>query len=249
MGLKMWFCNFGNILGFGECQYNVMVLDSLILINGVFDCLCVYLGWMVYEIDCMFVVEDVVGDGQVMCDVLILVMEQVSEVICGGVGYFVLFDMVQDEVCLFLFMILVVGVVYVYLIKQGLCNVCLINVCIVECFDGYYVVVFIGFGVMMVNFYLVFNMVMVDCLVVGGDDWVCEWVWYFKDVLDGVLLKILFKMGILIIFFYCGGCNFEVLGFLCVLVEVYLFGVVSCILGIGLFGFEVIVVDLYICVW
>ncbi len=249
MGLKTRFRNLGNILGFGERQYNVMVLDSPILTNGAFDRLRTHLGRTVHEIDCTFAAEAAAGDGQAMREALAAVMEQASDAIRGGAGHLVLTDMEQGESRLPLPMVLVAGAVHAHLTRQGLRNACSINVRSAECFDGHYAAVLIGLGATTVNPYLAFSTVTADRPAVGGDEWARDRARHLKEALDGALLKILSKMGISIISSYRGGCNFEVLGLSRALVEAYLPGVVSRISGIGLPGLEAIAVDLHERAW
>lgn len=54
------------------------------------------------------------------------------------------------------------------------------------------------------------------------------------------------KMGIFVIFFYCGGFNFEVVGLFCVMVVEFFSGMISCILGIGVVGIQKKVEEVYV---
>lgn len=99
---------------------------------------------------------------------------------------------------------MVIGVVYYYLIGKGLC--CDFNI-IVEmagvC-DFYYFVCLIGFGVIVVYFYFVFD-VICDLVCIG--EILMDLIDVQKNfckVIDKGLFKIFLKMGILIVVFYCG---------------------------------------------
>lgn len=124
-------------------------------------------------------------------------------------------------------MILVILVVYLWLICKGFWIFCSVNVCLVECIDLYYFVVLIGCGVIIVNVYLVQDS-FVDCIECGLlDVLLIEVVVCYCVLIDGGLFKIMLKMGILVLLFYCGGLNFEVVGLLCVMCVEYFFGMYS----------------------
>lgn len=66
-------------------------------------------------------------------------------------------------------------------------------------------VVLVGFGVVVINFYLVFELIedMFDCGVIEGIDCMVVLNNYIKVVGKGVL-KVMLKMGILMLVFYIG---------------------------------------------
>lgn len=71
--------------------------------------------------------------------------------------------------------------------------------------EVYYMVVLVGFGVVVINFYLVFELIedMFDCGVIEGIDCMVVLNNYIKVVGKGVL-KVMLKMGILMLVFYIG---------------------------------------------
>jgi len=247
MGLKTRFRNLGNILGFGERQANVLVLDSPILTNGAFDRLRRHLGDDVTELDCTFEVASAKGNGNAMRKALDAVIATAAKAVEAGAGHLILSDKNQSPERAPLPMILVAGAVQAHLVRAGLRNKCSVNVRSAECFDAHYAAVLIGLGATTVNPYLAF-----DSVVASGPALESEQrrrALNLKLALDNGLLKILSKMGISIISSYRGGCNFEVLGLSRALIETYLPGVVSRISGIGLPGMEAIALDLHRKAW
>ena len=249
MGLKTRFRNLGNILAQGEARASVLVLDSPILTNGAYERWREHMGGAVKEIDCLLVAEKASGNGAALRKALDAVIAEAVAAVRDGAAHLVLTDHRQDAKRVGLPMILVAGAVHSTLTREGLRNLCSLNVRAAECFDAHYAAVLVGLGATTVNPYLAFDTITADRDAVGGDAWACQRAKRLKDALDGGLLKILSKMGISIISSYRGGCNFEVLGLSRALVEAYLPGVVSRISGIGLPGLEARTLDLHRKAW
>lgn len=83
---------------------------------------------------------------------------------------------------------------------------------IVSVCDLYYFVVLLGFGVMVIYLYFVYEMLgcLVDIYVIVKD--YCIVMFNYCNGINKGLYKIMFKMGIFIIVFYCCLKLFEVVG-------------------------------------
>ena len=247
MGLKTRFRNLGNILAQDETQADVLVLDSPILTNGMYQRWRDYLGGAVKDIDCLLDVSVASGDGAAMGEAIEHILEEAEIAVSDGATHLVLTDHRQDEKRAALPMILVAGAVHAHLVRKGLRNSCSLNIRSAECFDPHYAAVLIGLGATTVNPYLAFETV--NCRNGQNDLKRRETAKRMKAAFDAGLLKIMSKMGISVISSYRGGCNFEVIGLSRALVDRYLPGVVSRISGIGLPGLERRTIDLHREAW
>lgn len=188
----------------------------------ILDCL----GFDCYFID--FNYDELMGLEVVVCNIV----DQVEEVVCGGKVLLIFSDCYIVFGKLLVYVVLVVGVVYYCLVQIGLCCDFNILVEIVIVCDLYYFVVLIGFGVLVVYLFFVYE-VLVDLICIGEvlGDFYEVFKYYCKGIFKG-LMKIFLKMGIFIVVFYCGVQLFEVVGLFDEVIDLCFIGVVSCIQGV-----------------
>lgn len=169
--------------------------------------------------------------------------------VCDGIVLLVFFDCNIVKDCLLVLVLMVVGVIQICLVDKSLCCDVNIIVEIVSVCDLYYFVVLFGFGVMVIYLYFVYEMLvkLVDSKVI--DKLYCVVMLNYCNGINKGLYKIMFKMGILIIVFYCCLKLFEVVGLYCDVFEFCFQGVVSCIGGVSFDDFQQDLLNLLKCVW
>ena len=240
MGLKTRFRNLRNILEESGSQTNEMlVLDSPVMTNGMYDRFQSMMGDRLKVIDCTFEVpapDAIAGRGLV--EALRRIQDEAETAVRDGVENIVLSDETVSEHRAAVPVILVTGAVQQRLKSQGLRSSCSIIVRSAECLDTHYFAVLIGTGATAVNAYMAQDSVQDRVrrgLIDYSED---EAVARYKAAIEGGLLKIISKMGISVISSYRGGLNFEALGLSRALVGEFFPGMTSRISGIGLAGIE-----------
>ena len=234
MSLKTRFGNLGNILNFDNLtKDNIYVLDSPILSNSQLEKFINFFGKNSIELDCTFEEDE-------NLEVALDRIQKASEIaVRKGIKQIILTDKNISEKKLPIPMLLSVGAVNSYLIKNKLRGYVSINVQTGEALDTHSFATLLGVGATTVNPYLA-----LDCLyqryekkLFGNYDYEECIKRYIKSVNSG-LLKIMSKMGISVLSSYRGGCNFETVGLSRTIVSDYFPGVISKISGIGLTGIE-----------
>ena len=136
-------------------------------------------------------------------------------------------------------MLLCVGAINSYLIKNKLRGYVSINVETGEALDTHSFATLIGVGATTVNPYLALDSLYqrFEKKLFGNFEYEECIKRYIKSVNNG-LLKIMSKMGISVLSSYRGGCNFETVGLSRTIVSEYFPGIISKISGIGLSGIE-----------
>ena len=234
MSLKTRFGNLGNILNFDNLtKENIYVLDSPILSNSQLKKFINYFGKNSFEIDCTF------EKNENLEIALEKIQKQAEIEVRKGVKQLILSDKNISEKRLPIPMLLCVGAINTYLIKNKLRGYVSINVQTGEALDTHSFATLLGVGATTVNPYLA-----LDCLyqrfekkLFGNFEYEDCIKRYIKSVNSG-LLKIMSKMGISVLSSYRGGCNFETVGLSRTIVSDYFPGVISKISGIGLTGIE-----------
>ena len=234
MSLKTRFGNLGNILDFTNLtQENIYVLDSPILSNSQLEKFVNFFEKNSAIIDCTFETKNNLEDS-------IKKIQKESEIAARqGVTQLILSDKNISENRLAIPMLLCVGAINTYLIKNKLRGYVSINVQTGEALDTHSFATLIGVGATTVNPYLALDSLhqRFEKKLFGrfGYDECIER--FIKSVNYG-LLKIMSKMGISVISSYRGGCNFETVGLSRMVASEYFPGVLSKISGIGLSGIE-----------
>jgi glutamate synthase (NADPH) large chain len=234
MSLKTRFGNLGNILDFTNLtQENIYVLDSPILSNSQLEKFINFFGKNSIIIDCTFDKKDNLEDA-------IKRIQQESEVsVRQGITQLILSDKNVSEQRLAIPMLLSVGAINTYLIKNKLRGYASINAQTGEALDTHSFATLIGVGATTVNPYLAFDSLhqRFEKKLFGnfGFD---ECIERFIQSVNYGLLKIMSKMGISVISSYRGGCNFETVGLSRTVASEYFPGILSKISGIGLSGIE-----------
>jgi len=234
MSLKTRFGNLGNILDFNNLtQEDIYVLDSPILSNSQFEKFINFFEKNTLIIDCTFDKSD-------NLEKAIEKIQKSSEIaVRQGVTQLILSDKNISENRLAIPMILGVGAINTYLIKNKLRGYVSINAQTGEALDTHSFATLIGVGATTVNPYLA-----LDSLYqrfekkLFGDFAYDECIERFIQSVNYGLLKIMSKMGISVISSYRGGCNFETVGLSRTVASEYFPGVLSKISGIGLNGIE-----------
>jgi glutamate synthase (NADPH/NADH) large chain len=240
MGLKTRFRNLRNILAESEAQTREMlVLDSPVLTNGMFQRFMKFVGTKAAVIDCTFDIPDIGAvPGQALDKALQRIRLEAETHVKDGIENIVLSDENTSEGRAAVPMILAVGAAQTRLVQKGLRSSCSILVRSAECVDTHYFAVLIGAGATAVNAYMAQD-VLIDRAARGLIDAAPDAVvGNYKKAIEGGLLKIISKMGISVISSYRGGNNFEALGLSRALVGEYFPGMTSRISGIGLAGLE-----------
>ncbi len=234
MSLKTRFGNLGNILDFTNLtQENIYVLDSPILSNSQFEKFINFFGKNSITVDCTF-------DKKENLEGAIEKIQKESEIAARqGVTQLILSDKNVSENRILIPMLLAVGAVNTYLIKNKLRGYVSINAQTGEALDTHSFATLIGVGATTVNPYLALDSLYqrFEKKLFGkfGYD---ECIKRFIQSVNYGLLKIMSKMGISVISSYRGGCNFETVGLSRTIASEYFPGVLSKISGIGLNGIE-----------
>jgi glutamate synthase (NADPH) large chain len=234
MSLKTRFGNLGNILDFTNLtQENIYVLDSPILSNSQFEKFINFFGKNSATIDCTF-------DKNESLESAIEKVQKESEIaVRRGVTQLILSDKNLSENNLPIPMLLGVGAINTYLIKNKLRGYVSINAQTGEALDTHSFATLIGVGATTVNPYLALDSLYqrFEKKLFGkfGYD---ECIERFIQSVNHGLLKIMSKMGISVISSYRGGCNFETVGLSRTVASEYFPGILSKISGIGLIGIE-----------
>jgi glutamate synthase (NADPH) large chain len=234
MSLKTRFGNLGNILDFTNLtQENIYVLDSPILSNSQFEKFINFFGKNSTTIDCTFDKNENLEDA-------IKKIQKSSEIAARqGVTQLILSDKDVSKTRLAIPMLLSVGAINTYLIKNKLRGYVSINAQTGEALDTHSFATLLGVGATTVNPYLA-----LDSLYqrfekkLFGSFGYDECIERFIQSVNYGLLKIMSKMGISVISSYRGGCNFETVGLSRTVASEYFPGVLSKISGIGLSGIE-----------
>ncbi len=234
MSLKTRFGNLGNILDFSNLtEDNIYVLNSPVLSNSQFEKFIDFFKKNLIIIDCTFNKKESLESA-------IKRIQKESEIaVREGASQLILTDKNVSENKLAIPMLLCVGAVNTYLIKNKLRGYVSINVQTGEALDTHSFATLIGVGSTTVNPYLALDSLhqRYEKKLFGNfsyDDCIAR---YIKSVNFG-LLKIMSKMGISVISSYRGGCNFETVGLSRTIASEYFPGVLSKISGIGLNGIE-----------
>ena len=234
MSLKTRFGNLGNILDFRNLtKENIYVLNSPILSNSQFEKFINFFNKSTKIIDCTF-------DKNETLEVAIDKITKISEIaVREGATQLVLSDKNISETKLPIPMLLSVGALNSYLIKQKLRGYVSINVQTGEAMDTHSFATLLGVGATTINPYLALDGLYqrFEKKLFGNYDYEECIKRYIKSVNNG-LLKIMSKMGISVLSSYRGGCNFETVGLSRTIVSDYFPGVTSKISGIGLTGIE-----------
>jgi len=247
MSLKTRFKNLGNILADEERSSDVLVLDSPVLTNGMYERMTGLFGDGHAVVDCSFDAEAATGNGLALGAALRRIRKEAEEAVRAGADHVVLTDVYQSEKRAPVPMILAAGGVHAHLTAAGLRTRCSITVRSAECTDAHYLAVLIGVGATCVNPYLAFETATARFAKTPAD--VGRLAKNMKDAFDAGLMKILSKMGISVVSAYRGGCNFEALGLSRTLVAEFFPGMKSRISGIGLAGIEENAVQLHGGAW
>ncbi len=234
MSLKTRFGNLGNILDFSDLtQENIYVLDSPILSNSQLEKFTNFFGNNSIVIDCSFDKEDTLENA-------IKRIQYEAEIsVRKGLTQLILSDKNVSQDRLAIPMLLSVGAINTYLIKNKLRGFASINVQTGEAMDTHSFATLIGCGATTVNPYLA-----LDSLYqrfekkLFGKFAYDECIERFIQSVNNGLLKIMSKMGISVLSSYRGGCNFETVGLSRTVASEYFPGVLSKISGIGLNGIE-----------
>jgi glutamate synthase (NADPH) large chain len=251
MSLKTRFKNLGNILAQEEGQQDVLVLESPVLTNGMYERMLRALGDGFEVIDCTY---DLPSDPEDAGALLRARLEEIKEAaeyaVRAGRSHLVLSDEAIGPGRVGVPMILATGGVHAHLLERGLRSFCSITVRAAECMDTHYHAVLVGVGATCVNAWLALDSIadrhergLFGDLTLGR---VCE---NFKLAIEAGLLKILSKMGISVLASYRGAYNFEALGLSRALVAEFFPGMPSRISGIGLEGIARKSVELHAQAW
>ena len=234
MSLKTRFGNLGNILDFDNLtKDNIYVLSSPILSNTQLEKFINFFGKNSAKIDCTF-------DKGENLETALNNIKKLSEVaVREGVTQLILTDKNISNSKIPIPMLLCVGAINSYLIKNKLRGYVSINVETGEALDTHSFATLIGVGATTVNPYLALDSLYqrFEKKLFGNYDYEECIKRYIKSVNNG-LLKIMSKMGISVLSSYRGGCNFETVGLSRTIVSEYFPGVASKISGIGLSGIE-----------
>ena len=234
MSLKTRFGNLGNILDFDNLtEENIYVLNSPILSNTQLEKITKFFGKNSTIIDCTF-------DKDENLENAIEKIKKISEVaVREGITQLLLSDKNISEKRVPIPMLLCVGAINTYLIKNKLRGYVSINVQTGEAMDTHSFATLIGVGATTINPYLALDSLYqrFQKKLFGKFDYLECTKRYIKSVNNG-LLKIMSKMGISVLSSYRGGCNFETVGLSRTIVSDYFPGMVSKISGIGLTGIE-----------
>jgi len=234
MSLKTRFGNLGNILDFDNLtEENIYVLNSPILSNTQLEKITKFFGKNSTIIDCTF-------DKDENLENAIEKIKKISEVaVREGITQLLLSDKNISEKRVPIPMLLCVGAINTYLIKNKLRGYVSINVQTGEAMDTHSFATLIGVGATTINPYLALDSLYqrFQKKLFGKFDYLECIKRYIKSVNNG-LLKIMSKMGISVLSSYRGGCNFETVGLSRTIVSDYFPGMVSKISGIGLTGIE-----------
>jgi len=234
MSLKTRFGNLGNILDFDNLiEENIYVLNTPILSNTQLEKFTKFFGKNFTIIDCTF-------DKDENLENVIEKIKKISEVAAReGITQLLLSDKNISEKRIPIPMLLCVGAINTYLIKNKLRGYVSINVQTGEAMDTHSFATLIGVGATTINPYLALDSLYQRFQKKLFDKFDYEECIkrYIKSVNNG-LLKIMSKMGISVLSSYRGGCNFETVGLSRTVVSDYFPGIISKISGIGLTGIE-----------
>jgi len=234
MSLKTRFGNLGNILDFDNLtEENIYVLNTPILSNTQLEKITKFFGKNSTIVDCTF-------DKNENLENAIEKIKRISEVaVREGITQLLLSDKNISEKRIPIPMLLCVGAINTYLIKNKLRGYVSINVQTGEAMDTHSFATLIGVGATTINPYLALDSLYqrFQKKLFSKFDYVECTKRYIKSVNNG-LLKIMSKMGISVLSSYRGGCNFETVGLSRTIVSDYFPGMVSKISGIGLTGIE-----------
>ena len=234
MSLKTRFGNLGNILDFTNLtKENIYVLNSPILSNSQLEKFINYFEKNSIIIDCTFDKNDNLEN-------VLEKIQRESEIAARqGITQLILSDKNISKNRLAIPMLLSVGAINTYLIKNKLRGYVSINAQTGEALDTHSFATLIGVGATTVNPYLALDSLhqRFEKKLFGkfGYD---ECIERFIRSVNHGLLKIMSKMGISVISSYRGGCNFETVGLSRTVASEYFPGVLSKISGIGLSGIE-----------
>jgi len=234
MSLKTRFGNLGNILDFNNLtQENIYVLDSPILSNSQLEKFVNFFGKNSVTIDCTF------NKNENLENAIERIQKESEIAVRQGITQLILSDKNISKNKLAIPMLLSVGAINTYLIKNKLRGYVSINAQTGEALDTHSFAILIGVGATTVNPYLA-----LDSLYqrfkkkLFGKFGYDECIERFIQSVNYGLLKIMSKMGISVISSYRGGCNFETVGLSRTVASEYFPGVLSKISGIGLSGIE-----------
>ena len=234
MSLKTRFGNLGNILDFDNLtEENIYVLNTPILSNTQLGKISKFFGKNSTIIDCTF-------DKDENLESAIEKIKKISEVaVREGITQLLLSDKNISEKRIPIPMLLCVGAINTYLIKNKLRGYVSINVQTGEAMDTHSFATLLGVGATTINPYLALDSLYqrFQKKLFGKFDYEECIKRYIKSVNNG-LLKIMSKMGISVLSSYRGGCNFETVGLSRTIVSDYFPGMISKISGIGLAGIE-----------
>ena len=247
MTLKVRLGNLGNILDEDPTQCDMLMLDSPVLSNAEFAAMRGTMGRNVCEVDCTFAV----AEGEIgLRHAIDRIRREAAEGVQSGSTHVVLTDEHQGPERAPIPMILAVGGVHTYLVKQQLRTFTSLNVRTAECLDVHYFAVLIGAGATTINAYLAQESI-ADRHRRGlfGALSLKDVIAHYRKAVDKGLLKVMSKMGISVISSYRGGMNFEAIGLSRALVAEFFPGVPSRISGIGLSGIARRVLALHAKAW
>ncbi len=247
MTLKVRLGNLGNILDEDPTQCDMLMLDSPVLSNAEFAAMRGTMGKNVCEVDCTFAV----AEGEIgLRHAIDRIRHEAAEGVQSGSTHVVLTDEHQGPERAPIPMILAVGGVHTWLVRQQLRTFTSLNVRTAECLDVHYFAVLVGAGATTINAYLAQESI-ADRHRRGlfGALSLPTAIAQYRKAVDKGLLKVMSKMGISVISSYRGGMNFEAIGLSRALVAEFFPGVPSRISGIGLSGIARRVLALHAKAW
>jgi len=234
MSLKTRFGDLGNILDFNDLtKDNIYVLENPILSNSQLEKFINFFEKNSLTIDCTF------SSGENLDGAIERIKKESEIAVRQGVTQLILSDKNISAKRLPIPMLLSVGAINTYLVKNKLRGYVSINAQTGEALDTHSFATLLGVGATTINPYLALDSLYqrFEKNLFGKFRYEECIERYIRSVNFG-LLKIMSKMGISVLSSYRGGCNFETVGLSRTIVSDYFPGVVSKISGIGLTGIE-----------
>jgi glutamate synthase (NADPH/NADH) large chain len=252
MSLKTRFKNLGNILAEDRTQTDVFVLESPVVLTGMYDrMLEVFGAGKVAVIDCsMTLPEAGARPGAALRGLLDRIRDEAVAAARRGAAQIILTDEFAGPDRAPAPMVLAVGGVHARLVDEGLRSSVSIIVRSAECINPHDFAVLVGVGATAVNAYLA-QEVFQDRLESGvyQQTSLRDACLNYKLAVEAGLMKILAKKGISVISSYRGGYEFEAVGLSRALVAEFFPGLPSRISGIGLAGLQSRLLDLHHRAW
>ncbi|MEM7070843.1 MAG: glutamate synthase large subunit, partial [Pseudomonadota bacterium] len=233
MSLKTRLGNLGNILEENAKQLKIIELESPILLSSDFNRLKERLGDEVACLDCYFSHE------KNLSDALHDLQKKAARIISKKASHLFLDNSRPSKNRFSIPMILAVGAIHTYLLKEGLRTFTTLNVCCLEALDTHHHAVLIGVGATTI-YPILAEATIIDRKQNGllKDIALEKALVNFRTAIENGVAKIMAKMGIAVLNSYRGGYNFEALGLSRSLVNRFFPGLITRISGIGITGIE-----------